>query len=141
MQVKYTTCLGSRLKSTRYCRNIASLAIKKKCVGIGDTSLFLSKLSEREFMEEIRTTRAKFAQKFPELENVIYEYKKQCVLLNLEFWYEKPLPQKCEKFFEIDINSLMDNVEEDSSEGQVISELCFRLLCEYLPHKYRSFEI
>lgn len=115
--------------------------MKTKYVGIGDASLSLSKLSEKEFMKEINMTRARFAQKFPELENVIFEYKKQCVLLNLDFWYEKPVPERCERFVEIDINSLMDNIEEESSEGQVISELCLRLLCEYLPHKYKSFDI
>lgn len=103
---------------------------------IGNRSLNLAELSEREFMVEITRTRTMFEKKFPELSNVIFEYDKQCTLLQLDFWYQKPLPQRCERFFETDVMSLLDNVDEDSEHGKVISQYCMSLLIEYLPHKY-----
>lgn len=103
---------------------------------IGNRSLKLSGLTEREFMVEITRTRTMFENKFPELSNVIFEYNKQCALLELDFWYQKPLPKRCERFFEIEVMSLLDNVDEDSEHGKIISQYCMSLLIEYLPHKY-----
>lgn len=103
---------------------------------IGNKSLNLAQLSEREFMEEITRTRTMFQNKFPALSNVIFEYNKQCTLLELDFWYQKPLPQRCERFFEIEVMSLLDNVDEDSEHGKVITQYCMSLLTEYMPHKY-----
>lgn len=120
--------------------NIKMMAVKKNTGtsnrGIGDRGYHLMQLSDKEFMMEITRTRTMFQDKFPELSTVIFEYNKQCTLLQLEFWYQKPLPQRCERFFEADVMSLLDNVDDESEEGKHIVQLCERLLIEYLPHKY-----
>jgi hypothetical protein len=109
--------------------------------GIGDRSLTLRELSDKEFMKEINRTKSMFQAKFPELSNITFEYNKQCTLLQLDFWYQKPLPTRCERFFEAEVISLLNNVDEESEEGMVISQLCQRLLSEYLPLKYSSQDV
>jgi hypothetical protein len=103
---------------------------------IGDKTNLLMQLPNNEFMSEIMETRAQFRYKFPELVDVIHEYKKQRILLDLDFWYEKPVPEKCQRFFEIEVFSLMENIEQDGEEAETILQLCHNLLCEYLPNKY-----
>lgn len=110
-------------------------------MGIGDRNHHLMQLSDKDFMREINTTREQFNAKFPELSNIIFEYNKQCTLLQLDFWYAKPLPPRCERFFEADVHSLMDNIEEHSEAGKAISQLCAQLLCDYLPHKYQRIDV
>ena len=121
---------------------VKMLAIRKgnrvSPCGIGDRSMILMELSDKEFMKEISRTKNMFQAKFPELSNIIFEYNKQWTLLQLDFWYQKPLPERCVRFFETDVFSLLDNVDEESEEGKVISQLCQRLLVEYLPLKYSS---
>lgn len=103
---------------------------------IGDKTNSLMQLPNNEFMSEIMETRAQFRYKFPELVDIIHEYKKQRILLDLHLWYAKPVPDKCQRFFEIEIFSLMENIEQDSEEVETILQLCHNLLCEYLPKKY-----
>lgn len=127
----------SRLNTTVLAsRNVSGLH-----ASIGDRSHHLMQLSDKEFMNEITKTRDKFNETFPELSNIIFEYNKQCTLLQLDFWYTKPLPQRCERFFEMDVNSLMHNIEEESEAGKAIRQLSLQLLCDYLPHKYQSFDV
>lgn len=109
-------------------------------VGIGDKTHFLMKLSDKEFVNEISRTRKKFSEKYPHLTNLIFEYKKQCTLLDLDFWYESPVPKRCERFVKMDIMTLMNNVEEDSEEGKQISELCNSLLAKYIPNYHTQKE-
>jgi hypothetical protein len=122
--------------------DVKMLAIRKgnraSPCGIGDRSMTLMELSDREFMKEIHRTKNMFQAKFPELSHIILEYNKQCTLLQLDFWYQKPLPERCVRFFEADVISLLDNIDDESEDGIVIAQLCQRLLSEYLPHKYSS---
>lgn len=104
----------------------------KKHNCIGDKTYELMKLSDKEFVREIDTTRKRFAQKFPHLTHLIFEYKKQCTLLDLDFWYTRPVPKRCEKFVKMDIMTLMDNIDIDSDEGREISVLCNELLNIYI---------
>lgn len=108
----------------------------RSCVGIGDRSIKLSQLSDVEFMKHITATRERFSMEYPHLTNTIFEYNKQCTLLELNFWYEKPVPPRCEKFCEMEINSLLYNIDEETEEGKAIVKLCNQLLREYIPHKY-----
>jgi hypothetical protein len=105
---------------------------------IGDHDYFLMQLSNQEFMKEIWQTRAQFRQRFPELVNYIYEYKKQRTLLDIEFWYEKPVPKRCERFLEMEVYSLLENVEKDSEDERITLQICHNILCEYLPYKYKN---
>lgn len=119
-------------------RVVGTSASKKNrtCVGIGDRSIKLAQLSDVEFMKHIIATRERFSNQYPELTNTIFEYNKQCTLLELNFWYEKPVPPRCEKYCEIEIKSLLHNVDVESDDGQVIVKLCNDLLREYIPHRY-----
>lgn len=99
---------------------------------IGDKTYALMKLSDKDFVREINTTRRRFAEKFPHLTHLIFEYKKQCTLLDLDFWYERPVPQRCEKYVKMDIMTLMDNIDDDSEEGKEIQNLCNELLQMYI---------
>lgn len=99
---------------------------------IGDKTYALMKLSDKDFVREINTTRKRFAEKFPHLTHLIFEYKKQCTLLDLDFWYERPVPQRCEKYVKMDIMTLMDNIDDDSEEGKEIQNLCNELLQMYI---------
>ena len=125
------------LRSHKIVRNVVAMSSsrKKTYVGIGDKTHFLMKLSDKDFVKEITSTRKKFTEKFPELTNVIFEYKKQCMLLDLDFWYECPVPKRCERFVKIDIMTLMDNIDEDSEEGKEIKNLCDKLLSMYISNK------
>lgn len=104
--------------------------IKHNC--IGDKTYALMRLSDKEFIQEINTTRKRFAEKFPHLTHLIFEYRKQCTLLDLDFWYTRPVPKRCEKFVKMDIMTLMDNIEIESDEGIEISALCDELLNMYI---------
>lgn len=103
---------------------------------IGDVNHTLMQLPNHEFMQEIWTTRARFQQKFPNLYNVIHEYKKQRMLLDLDFWYKKPVPKRCEQFLEMEVYTLLKNIEEGSEEEERVMQICYDVLCEYLPNKY-----
>ncbi len=118
--------------------SIKTLASNKNIsyVGIGDRHIKLAQLSDVEFMKHIIATRERFSNQYPELTNTIFEYNKQCTLLELNFWYEKPVPPRCEKYCEIEIKSLLHNVDVESDNGQVIVKLCNDLLREYIPHRY-----
>lgn len=105
---------------------------KKSYIGIGDKTISLMELTDRDFMKEINSTRQRFAQQFPHLTHLIFEYKKQCTLLELDFWYERPVPQRCERFVKMDIMTLMHNIDIDSEEGKEISKLCNDLLSTYI---------
>lgn len=105
---------------------------KKSYIGIGDKTFALLELSDREFMKEINSTRQRFAEKFPHLTHLIFEYKKQCTLLDLDFWYECPVPGRCERFVKMDIMTLMNNIDINSEEGKEISILCNDLLSTYI---------
>lgn len=104
----------------------------KKYSSIGDKSYALMQLSDKEFVREINATKQRFAEKFPHLTHLIFEYRKQCTLLNLDFWYERPVPKRCEKYVKMDIMTLMDNIDEDSEEGKEINNLCNELLKLYI---------
>ena len=121
----------------RQCRQCIVMASRKRkeYQGIGDKCHFLTQLSDKEFVKEINSTRKRFVEKYPELREVVFEYKKQSLLLDLDFWYEIPVPKRCERFLRIDIMSLMDNVDEDSEEGQNMKSLIDSLL-----HKYQTDE-
>jgi len=110
----------------------ASSYRKKTYTGIGDKTIALMNLSDREFIKEINNTRQRFAKKFPHLTDLIFEYRKQCTLLDLDFWYEKPVPERCEKFVRMDIMTLMNNIDVDTEEGQQIASLCDELLRTYI---------
>jgi hypothetical protein len=110
----------------------ASSYNKRSYIGIGDKTIALMELSDRDFIKEINRTRYNFAQKFPHLTHLIFEYKKQCTLLDLDFWYERPVPERCEKFVKMDIMTLMNNIDADSEEGKAISNLCNELLQTYI---------
>jgi hypothetical protein len=103
---------------------------------IGDPDHFLMQLSNQEFMKEILQTRAQFRQKFPEFAEHIHEYRKQRTLLDLEFWYKKPVPKRCERFLEMEVYSLLEHVEKGSEDERIAFQICQNILCEYLPHKY-----
>lgn len=105
---------------------------RKTYIGIGDKTHALMSLSDRDFMDEINRTRKRFVKKFPQLSHLIFEYKKQCTLLDLDFWYERPVPKRCEKYVRMDIMTLMNNVDIDSEEGKQISQLCNDLLRMYI---------
>ena len=106
--------------------------VNKKHSCVGDKTIALWKLSDKEFVREINTTRKRFAHKFPHLTHLIFEYRKQCTLLDLDFWYTRPVPKRCEKYVKMDIMTLLDNVDVDSNEGQEISNLCNQLLHTYI---------
>jgi hypothetical protein len=110
---------------------VMSSSRKRLCKGIGDKSINLMQLTDREFVKEIEGTRRRFNEKYPHLSNLIFEYRKQTVLLDLDIWYERPLPKRCERFLKIDIMSLMDNIEEDTEEGKNIQDLCNALFTKY----------
>lgn len=123
---------GTSFRCISYNNIRTSSYRKKSYIGIGDKTIALMKLSDREFMYEITNTRNRFARKFPHLTNLIFEYRKQCTLLDLDFWYEKPVPERCEKFVRMDIMTLMNNVDIDSDEGRKIVDLCNELLRTYI---------
>jgi hypothetical protein len=104
----------------------------KKYNCIGDKTFALMKLSDKEFVREINITRKRFIEKFPDLTHLIFEYKKQCTLLDLDFWYTRPVPKRCERFVEMDIMTLMYNVDANSEEGKEISAVCDKLLRMYI---------
>lgn len=123
-----------KLKS--HCVKVyANKKIKHNC--IGDRTYELMKLSDKEFMNEINRTRKRFAEKFPHLTHLIFEYKKQCTLLDLDFWYTRPVPKRCERFVKMDIMTLLDNIDVDTDEGKEISTLCDELLNIYI-HNYEN---
>lgn len=105
---------------------------------IGDKTQLLMELPNDKFMQEIWTTRKQFKEQFPELSGVIHEYRKQRVLLELNLWYKKPVPKRCERFLEMEVYSLLENIDADSEEAKHILQICHSILCEYLPHKYTS---
>lgn len=111
----------------------------KKHSCIGDKTYALMKLSDKEFVHEIFTTRKRFAEKFPHLTHLIFEYRKQHTLLDLDFWYTRPVPKRCERYVEMDIMTLMDNIDVDSDEGKEISALCNKLLNIYI-EDYESYK-
>lgn len=114
-------------------RSVKTSSCKKRSyVGIGDKTIALMELSDREFINEINRTRLRFAEKFPHLTHLIFEYKKQCTLLDLDFWYERPVPERCERFVKMDIMTLMNNIDFDSEEGKEISKVCKDLLSTYI---------
>jgi len=126
--------MTNNITTTLHC-----MSRKKITYGqIGDHDYFLMQLSNQEFMKEIWQTRAQFRQRFPELVNYIYEYKKQRTLLDIEFWYEKPVPKRCERFLEMEVYSLLENVEKDSEDERITLQICHNILCEYLPYKYKN---
>lgn len=119
-----------KLPHSRCVKVFAYKYIKHSC--IGDKSYALMKLSDREFVREIDTTKQRFTEKFPHLTHLIFEYKKQCTLLDLDFWYNRPVPKRCEKYVKMDIMTLMDNIDVDSKDGKEINELCNALLQLYI---------
>lgn len=90
------------------------------------------KLPDKEFVREINITKKRFAEKFPHLTHLIFEYRKQCTLLDLDFWYTRPVPKRCERFVKMDIMTLMDNVDDESDEGKEIKALCNELINIYI---------
>ena len=121
-------------------RSIKTFAQRKKTyIGIGDKSIALMELSDKEFVHEINRTRRDFAEKYPQLTHLIFEYKKQCMLLDLDFWYERPVPERCERFVKMDIMTLMNNIDIDSKDGKEILQLCDELLKQYIKN-YESLE-
>lgn len=119
-----------KLTSLRCVKVYAHINKKHSC--IGDKTIALWKLSDKDFVHEISTTRMRFAKKFPHLTHLIFEYKKQCTLLDLDFWYTRPVPKRCEKYVKMDIMTLMDNIDVDSEEGKEINALCDELLNMYI---------
>jgi hypothetical protein len=121
-QHKFTKC---------YCVKVyAKKFVKHNC--IGDKTYALMKLPDKEFVREINTTKKRFAEKFPHLTHLIFEYRKQCTLLDLDFWYTPPVPKRCERFVKMDIMTLMDNVDDESDEGKEINALCDELMNIYI---------
>lgn len=114
-------------------RSIITPAYRKKTyIGIGDKTISLMKLSDKEFIKEITRTRQMFAAKFPHLTHLIYEYKKQCTLLDLDFWYERPVPKRCQRFLKMEVMTLMNNIDIESDDGKEISKLCDDILKQYI---------
>lgn len=112
--------------------NVSSYNRKKSYIGIGDKTIALMELSDRDFVKEINKTRQNFAKKFPHLTHLIFEYRKQCTLLDLDFWYERPVPERCKRFVKMDIMTLMNNIDCDSEEGKELSNVCNDLLSTYI---------
>lgn len=125
------------LTSSKINKTLCCMPRHKVTYGqIGDVNHFLMELSNQEFMQEIRRTRAQFCQKFPEFADHIHEYRKQRMLIDLDIWYEKPVPKRCERFLEMEVYSLLENVEKGTEDERIIFQICNSILREYLPHKY-----
>jgi hypothetical protein len=115
---------------SRCVKVYAKKIVKHNC--IGDKTYALMKLPDKEFVREINITKKRFAEKFPHLTHLIFEYRKQCTLLDLDFWYTRPVPKRCERFVKMDIMTLMDNVDDESDEGKEIKALCNELINIYI---------
>lgn len=140
MFAKYNLHLKTQTRHvTSRCSSMTCMSKSKISIGnIGDKDYFLMQLPDKEFMQEIRKTRAQFKEKFPELSDIIHEYRKQRTLIELDFWYSKPVPKRCERFLEMEVYSLLENIEDDSQEAKYILQVCHRILEEYLPDKYTT---